>query len=151
MEQSAETRLPATSLHAEQVVAAAEQAMRAEAHGFATGLAGARELKWLTLALLALFIPVFAGPYLLASHQATLVCYYGAIVGFVVAGWGVVRSALNGRRGGSLFRFIALLYGIFFLLLSLAYGTLMLSPTLDKRWGMRVPGDSWGNSPMRIK
>lgn len=150
MEQSAETRLhaTATNLQAEQVLAAAEQSMRSEARGFALGLAGARELKWLALFLLALFVPVLAGPYLLTSNHATLICYYGAIVGFVVAGWGVVRAAVNARRGGSIFRFIAVLYGTFFLLLSLVYGAMLLSPTLDKRWGLRVP---WNNSPLRRK
>lgn len=115
-------------------VAAVERELHAQRRSVATGLAGARELRWMAVFCLALLVPVFAGPYVLESHHATLVCYYGAIVGFVVSGWGAIRSCLSARRGQSIFRLVGMLYAAFFLFLTLLYGTLMLSSTLDKRW-----------------
>ncbi|MCW8130842.1 MAG: hypothetical protein KIS92_10865 [Planctomycetota bacterium] len=114
----------------------ADQMLYAEQHANRSGLAGAYELKWLALLLLALAVPVGAAPYVLSAYYALLVCYYGAIVAFVVAGWGMVRAYVTARRGKSVYRFIAMLYLAFFLLFFVIYGSLMFSPTLDKRWGL---------------
>lgn len=112
----------------------AERELHAERKGLASGLAGARELRWMAVFCLILLAPVFGGPYTLASHHATLVCYYGAIIGFVVSGWGMLRSMYSAKHGKSIFRLVAMLYVAFFLFLTVLYATLMLSPTLDKRW-----------------
>jgi hypothetical protein len=117
-----------------EAVAAVERELHAQRRSVAMGLAGARELRWMAIFCLVLSVPVLAGPYVLQSHHATLVCYYGAIIAFVVSGWGVIRASLAARRGQAVFRFVGMLYAAFFLFLTLLYGALMLSSTLDKRW-----------------
>lgn len=117
----------------------ADQMIYAELLSHASGLANAYELKWLALFCLAISVIVFAGPYVLSSYYVTLVCYYGAIIVFVVAGWGAVRSGVTARCGESIYRYVAMLYLAYFLFFFVMFGVMMLSPTLDKRWVLNLP------------
>ena len=115
-------------------LAEADRLLRAEEHRHVASLAGSRELKWLAGICLMLLLPIFGAPYVMPSHHATLVCYYGAIVGFVVAGWGSVRAFWAVRKNDSLYRWIAGIYLLLFLGLAVLYGGCMISPKLDKPW-----------------
>lgn len=111
-----------------------DQLQEAERHRHRAGLAGTRELRWLAGVCLLLLLPVFASPFVLSAYHALLICYYAAIVGFVVAGWGIWRSFRDRRTQRYIFRAAALVWACFFLIFLLVYGNCLLSPRLEKPW-----------------
>jgi hypothetical protein len=89
--------------------------------------ASADELKWLLLITVGLMVPMAICYVSLSVESRRTVAAYIAIIGFVLAGWGLWRSWLAKRRKSV--AAIAMLYFMVFLMNFAIYTTTLLSLT----------------------